>query len=107
MSSSDKEPRKKRNTAAALRYRPGEDFAPVVVASGHGEIAERIIRIADENDIPCYRDDSAAALLTMLKVGSPVPEELYQVVAAVYAEVLRAADNVRTQAKAKEQPAEE
>ena len=95
MSQSEKARERQLRSAAALKYRPGEDKAPVVVASGHGEIAERIIRIADEHGIPCYRDDSAAALLTMLKVGEPVPVSLYQVVAAIYAEVLKVSNDLQ------------
>lgn len=98
MSKSDKPKRSAKSsqsTAVALKYNPERDYSPVVVASGHGEIAEKIIKIADENGVPCYRDDSAAALLTMLKVGDSIPPSLYQVVAAIYAEVLKASNELR------------
>ena len=52
--------------AAALKYNPDMSYAPVVVASGLGELAKKIINIADENGVPVYRDDSTAALLSML-----------------------------------------
>ena len=42
------------------------NYAPVVVASGLGELAQRIVNIADESGVPIYRDDSVAALLVML-----------------------------------------
>lgn len=83
------------NHAVALKYNPEKDYSPVVVAAGHGHVAEKIISIADENGVPVYRDDSAAALLTMLDVGKPVPPELYEIVAAIYVEVLKAAKENR------------
>lgn len=83
------------NTAVALKYNPEKDFSPVVVASGHGAVAEKIIQLADENGVPVYRDDSAAALLTMLDVGKSVPPELFQVVAAIYVEVIKASDEIK------------
>ena len=73
--------------AVALKYNPQKDYTPVVVASGHGKVAERIINLADENGVPVYRDDSTAAMLTMLNVGQGIPPELYQVVAGIYVEV--------------------
>jgi flagellar biosynthesis protein len=74
--------------AVALKYNPELNFAPVVVASGLGELAQKIINIADDNGVPVYRDDSAAALLVMLNSGANVPPELYQIVATIYAEVV-------------------
>ncbi|MDR2532892.1 MAG: EscU/YscU/HrcU family type III secretion system export apparatus switch protein [Oscillospiraceae bacterium] len=74
--------------AVALKYNPELNFAPVVVASGLGELAQKIVNIADENGVPIYRDDSTAALLVMLNSGAMVPPELYQIVATIYAEVV-------------------
>lgn len=74
--------------AVALKYSPDANSAPMVVASGMGEIAQKIVNIADENGVPIYRDDSTAALLVMLNSGERVPPELYQIVAAIYAEVV-------------------
>lgn len=96
MSQSKKDnPYKNSGNAIALRYNPEKDFSPVVVASGHGPVAEKIIQIADETGVPVYRDDSAAALLTMLEVGKNIPPELYQVVASIYVEVLKLSDEVK------------
>jgi flagellar biosynthesis protein len=83
------------NSAAALRYNPELNFAPVVVAAGLGEIAKKIVNIADENGVPIYRDDSAAALLVMLGSGSQVPPELYAIVAAIYAEAVLSSDDLK------------
>lgn len=74
--------------AVALKYNPEQDYSPVVVASGHGKVAERIINLAEENGVPVYRDDSTTAMLTMLSVGEGIPPELYQVVAGIYVQVV-------------------
>lgn len=86
------------NAAVALKYNPQKDYTPVVVASGHGKVAERIINLADENGIPIYRDDSTAAMLTMLNIGQGIPPELYQVVAGIYVQVMQIAkdDDIAT-----------
>ena len=80
------------NAAVALKYNPDMNYAPVVVASGLGELAQRIVNIADEAGVPVYRDDSVAALLN---AGETIPKELYQIVAAIYAEVVYTANDMR------------
>lgn len=87
------------NSAVALRYNPDNDYSPVVVASGHGHVAEKIISLADENGVPVYRDDSAAALLTMLDVGKNIPPDLYEIVAAIYVEVLKTSNELKEKKK--------
>ena len=83
--------RKKRveKRAAALRYDPPEDSAPRLVASGRGEVAERIIRMAEEHDLPLYEDQLLAETLTRLKLGTEIPEELYQAVAEILGFIYR------------------
>ncbi len=81
--------------AVALKYNPSLNYAPVVVASGLGELAQRIVNIADANGVPIYRDDSTAALLVMLNSGEAIPQELYQIVAAIYAEVVFTANETK------------
>lgn len=83
--------KKPSNSAVALKYNPEKDYTPIVVATGQGHVAEKIINLADENGVPVYRDDSAAALLTMLNVGQGIPPELYQVVAGIYVQVMKIA----------------
>ena len=84
-----------KNKAVALRYDTKRDNAPVVVASGCGEIAKKIIDVAEKNGIPVYRDDSAASLMCMLKVCSNIPNELYEVVAAIYVSLLKSSKELK------------
>lgn len=70
--------------AVALRYDEDKDRAPVIVASGMGYMAEKIVETAQENGVPVYEDNSLATLLTQLELGSSVPEEVYKTVIDIY-----------------------
>ncbi len=85
----------KRSKAVALKYNAEEDMAPLVVASGYGDVADRIIDVAEQRGIPVFRDDSAASMMCMLQVGTTIPEELYQVVAAIYVQLLSIASDIK------------
>ncbi len=81
--------------AVALKYNHEQGLAPVVIASGYGQVAQNIIDVAEQRGIPVYRDDSAASMLCMLDVGANIPEELYQVVSAIYTEILATASKIK------------
>ena len=71
--------------AAALKYSQDDAHsAPVVVASGLGYVAQKIIDIAQENSVPVYQDDSLASLLSQMNAGSEIPAELYQSIVDLY-----------------------
>ena len=70
--------------AVALRYDVDKNIAPVIVASGIGHIAEKIVEIAGENKVPIYEDTSLTTILTQLELGSEIPEELYKAVVDIY-----------------------
>lgn len=75
--------------AVALRYRQGEDDAPVVVASGQGWLAEKIIEIAREKEIKLYQDNSLVDSLRVLNINEEIPVELYESLAAILAFVFK------------------
>ena len=68
--------------ATALSYVDGME-APTIVASGKGYVAENIIEEAKKHDVPVYKDDKLATLLTELEIGEQIPEALYDVVAQI------------------------
>ncbi|MDN5344823.1 MAG: flagellar biosynthesis protein [Clostridia bacterium] len=76
-------PQDKVKKVVALRYNDDLDQVPRVVASGKGQIADKIIAKARETGIPVYRDSDLAEMLAGLAIGSAIPVELYQVVAEV------------------------
>jgi flagellar biosynthesis protein FlhB len=69
--------------ANALRYREGEDEAPVLVAKGEGPLAERIIDAARAYGIPVVRDVPVARALAELSEGEAIPPALYEAVAII------------------------
>jgi len=69
--------------AVALGYDDKEDIAPKVVASGSGLIAEQIINIARENNIPIYQDAELAQILSVLEISEYIPVEVYSAVAEI------------------------
>jgi len=71
--------------AVALKYEDDGENAPVIVASGRGEIADRIIQTAKDIKVPVYEDSSLAQVLVSLEMGTEIPPELYQAVAQVIA----------------------
>ena len=81
---------KKRKMAAALRYDSEPGSAPVVVAAGKGELAERIISAAQEYSIPVHRDEELASVLVGLNLSEEIPTDLYRAVAVVLALVFEA-----------------
>ena len=74
--------------AVALRYDPVEAPAPVVLAKGANQVAERIKEVAREHRIPIKEDKPLAqALYKSVDVGEVIPEELYQAVASILAQL--------------------
>lgn len=76
--------------AVALRYRSEEDDAPRVLAKGAGPIAERIIALGREHQVPLHEDQDLVRLLATLDLDMQVPPALYNALAEVLAVVYRA-----------------
>lgn len=73
---------RKLKKAAALSYGQGDE-APKITALGKGEVAERIIKTAKENDVPVFEDSGLVDTLLHLDIGEQIPQELYGIVAEV------------------------
>ena len=76
-------------TAIALRYTPETGSAPKIVAKGEGFVAEEILRIARESDVPLRQDPALAGALATLDIGAQIPPELFRAVAEVLAFVYK------------------
>jgi flagellar biosynthesis protein len=59
--------------------------APTLSAKGAGDIAEEIIALPKEHDIPIHEEPDLVNLLARLKLGEEIPRELYIAVAEVIA----------------------
>lgn len=100
----------RRDKAVALQY-GGSDGAPVIVASGMGYMAEKIVETAQQHGVPIYEDNSLATMLAQLKLGQEIPEELYQAIVEIYVYFLKFDPNGKneqpTETEEADKPAEE
>lgn len=68
--------------AAALSYKQGQ-YAPVVVASGKGVVAEAIIACAREAGVYVHESPELVQLLMQVDTDQYIPPELYRSVAEI------------------------
>lgn len=92
--------------AVALQYGP-DDAAPVIVASGMGYLAEKIVETAADNGVPIYEDNSLATILSQLDLGQSIPEELYRAVVEIYVYFLNYSFDHQGQSRRQDAPAPE
>ena len=71
--------------AAAIEYDNRKDLAPRVTAKGEGLLAERIIELAKQHDIPIKSDPNLVQVLSKLDLNEQIPVELYHVIAEILA----------------------
>jgi len=72
------------HVAVALRYHPGEDDAPVVLAMGLDELALRIISVAESHQITIIENvPLARALYAQAELNRAIPPDLYEAVAEI------------------------
>ncbi len=69
--------------AVALEY--DGDNPPIVNARGTGPIADEIIKIAKQHSIPLQQDSELIEVLSDLKPGDEIPENLYRSIAEIIA----------------------
>lgn len=76
--------------AVALRYRPEQDAAPIVLAKGMDSLALRIVQVAEEHKIPTIENvPLARALYADAELDQEIPPELYNPVAEVLVYIFR------------------
>lgn len=73
--------------AVALRYLEEKEQAPKVVAQGSGDVAEKILAIAKQQQVPIYQDERLARVLMQVEVNEVIPPDLYAVVAQILAAI--------------------
>lgn len=66
-----------------LKYEEGS--APTVVSKGEGELAERIIAMAQEQGVLVHEDAQLSSILQQLQLGQEIPKELYVTIAELIA----------------------
>ncbi|MDH5765632.1 MAG: EscU/YscU/HrcU family type III secretion system export apparatus switch protein [Gammaproteobacteria bacterium] len=72
-----------KNLAVALEY--DGDNAPKIIAKGTDDLAEKIIAIAQQHNIPLHEDRNLIKVLAEIELGDEIPDTLYRAVAEVIA----------------------
>lgn len=75
-------------SAVALRYPEWAD-APYISAKAKGSVAERLVQIAEEHDVPVVENPEMANVLSLQSVGSFIPESTYAAIATIFAFVVK------------------
>jgi flagellar biosynthesis protein len=73
----------KRQVAIAMGHDAAGPGAPRIVAKGHGEMAEKILRLAFENDVKVRSDPELAQVLSTVEVDCEIPLEAFAAVAEI------------------------
>ncbi|MBA1187876.1 EscU/YscU/HrcU family type III secretion system export apparatus switch protein [Pseudomonas entomophila] len=69
--------------AIALTYDGTQ--APTLSAKGDDELAEAILALAREHEVPIYENAELVRLLARLELGDQIPEALYLTIAEIIA----------------------
>ncbi|NYH07344.1 EscU/YscU/HrcU family type III secretion system export apparatus switch protein [Pseudomonas moraviensis] len=69
--------------AIALKY--DGSHAPTLTAKGDEALAEEILRIARDCEVPIYENAELVKLLARMELGDSIPEELYRTIAEIIA----------------------
>lgn len=75
--------------AIALRYEPKKDQAPKLVGKGKGHLAEKILELARQHNIPIRQDKNLVQILSRLELNQEIPADVYKAVAEILAFVYR------------------
>lgn len=76
--------------AVALKYEIGKSAAPKVVAKGKDYVAQKIKKIAQDNNVPIHEDvQLARALYKACEIGHEIPENLFKAVAQILAYIFK------------------
>jgi len=75
----------KKQQAIALNWDPYLDAAPKMTAKGSGLLADEIIRLARENNIPIREDRDLVQIFSQLDIGTTIPAEVHTAIAEILA----------------------
>lgn len=91
--------------AVALRYKRGQDAAPVILAMGEDQLAFRIIKVGERHQIPIVEDvPLARALYAQGTINAMIPEELYNAVAKIMINLYNLGGNTQANTSKKVPP---
>ena len=73
--------------AVALKY-PENASLPFVSVKAKGELAKKLVEIAEKQKIPVVENIEAANILSVQEIGSAIPENTWEIVAKIFAAVV-------------------
>jgi len=79
--------KEKKAKAAALVY--DQTGAPRIVAKGAGEVARKMIEIAEAEGIPIQKNELLVEALMQVELTKEIPPQLYRAVAEILAFIYR------------------
>jgi flagellar biosynthesis protein len=79
----------RRRKAVALRYKADEDAAPRIAAKGQGLVADQILKLAKQYNIPIREDRNLLQMLSTLDIDQEIPPTVYKAVAEILAFIYR------------------
>jgi flagellar biosynthesis protein len=85
--------------AVALRYAPKSDRAPKLTAKGRGYVADRILELARDHNIPIRHDHNLLQVLSRLDLNEEIPPEVYKAVAEILAFIYRLSNRQLTKSE--------
>jgi len=69
----------------ALNWDPYLDAVPKLTAKGCGPLADEILRLAREHNIPIREDRDLVQIFSQLDIGSSIPAEVHTAIAEILA----------------------
>lgn len=74
--------------AVALKYPEGAE-APFITVTAKGELAQKVLDIAKDNDIAVVQNSELTEFLSVQEIGTCVPENVWPVLAKIFAFVMQ------------------
>ena len=93
----------KNNLAVSLKYDSRINKSPIVTAKGTGLIADNIIALAKENNVPIKEDPDLVQMLAQIDLNQEIPASLYKVVAELLSLVYKLNNEYPSNFKIKKQ----
>lgn len=74
--------------AVALKY-PKDAVAPFITASAKGQLAQKILDVANKNNVAIVQNEQLTDFLSVQEIGTCVPESVWPVLAKIFAFVMQ------------------
>jgi len=76
---------KQSRQAVALNWNPYLESVPKITANGSGALADEIIRLAHEHNIPIREDQDLVQICSQMDIGASIPAEVHTAIAEILA----------------------